>query len=133
MSNPMKVFPIPAQAMALAKAFHDEYTRAIEYEKDLRQKFRDDLLKNSEDTRANLRVLWSRLAASVGLAPETFDNGDYGIETRFVEYGFAAIFHDVQMSPQEEVARALGVELPEQEGDAGDPLTEGAPDKSRLN
>ena len=126
-----RIFPIPLEAFELAKAYAESYEEGIKKETEIHEEFKKQMKANAEQTKANMRQVYSRLASSVGLDPASFDDPNYEVETRYIPHSFAAIiFHEVDNAP---FLQMFGMNPEDEDKEDIDPMTEGAPNKDRLN
>ena len=120
-----KYFPLTGDALELLAAFRSEMSAGEEEQFALRE----ELTKRSETMlmarNAALRELWTRMAASVGIGSEAFDNPNYGIEARYLDEGFGALTY--KQMPTHPLAELMGEVAPE------DDSPEAVPDKSKLH
>jgi len=119
-----KYFPLTGEALELLATFRSELSAGEEEQMALHTELqqRSEVMLLSRN--AKMRELWIRMAASVGLDPEsTFTSPNYGIEARYLDQGFGALTYKKVVHPY---AEALGI--PQEEDPAA--VT---PDKSKLH
>lgn len=120
-------FPCKGEAMVLLRAYNAGMDQMIADRAKVVEDF-DKEMKNVMDVhQANLRDIWRRMSAMVGLDPDvTWGNNEYQPEVRYLEEGFGAInFTPTQMSP---FAEAFGGG-----NESSEPVETEAPNKDRLN
>ncbi len=118
-------------AFELLKAYQNELELLSSNHVKLHMEFQERAEAMQQHHQSNLRSMWARLSAMVGLDPEkTWGNPEYQIEARYLKDGFGAILF---------IPQPRGTALQELLGGAPelieeDDLTqETAPDKTRLN
>lgn len=88
------VYPVPQSHMADAEKF-DYLLR--KYEKDaeeLRDEFNNQMARLNDACKLEARDVWFEVAKAAGLdAIDTWNNPEYFLDRRYIEYGFAAICH----------------------------------------
>ncbi len=124
-----RYFKCEGDALEILKAYKAELEALAESHVKLHDEFNERSTKLQEHHQANLRGLWRRMAALVGLDPDkTWGKPEYQIEARYLADGFGAITFAPQLPhPLQELLGGDPVEQPE------DPTMETAPDKNRLN
>lgn len=118
-------------ALELLKAYQDELTLLSAGHVKLHREFQERADALQMHHQGNLRSMWMRLSALVGLDPEkTWGNPEYQIEARYLEDGFGALLFTPlpQVVPLQSLLEGELAEPPDD-----DPHGEVAPDKERLN
>lgn len=89
-----RYYKIEGPMLEILKAYRDELETLITDRQKLEQEFTARANQQAEYHQANLRSMWRRLAASVGLDPDTtWGSPEYQIEARYMEDGFGAILY----------------------------------------
>jgi len=89
-----RYYKIEGAALEILKAYNTELRALIDDRQKLELEFTERAEEQSSYHRANLRSLWRRLAASVGLNPDdTWGSPEYQIEARYIADGFGAILY----------------------------------------
>lgn len=124
-----RYFKCEGAALEILKAYNAELKLMAEGHTKLHEEFDDRVTKLQEHHQSNLRGMWRRMVALVGLDPDaTWGKSEYQIEVRYLEDGFGAItFQPAPIHPLQELLGSGPAEPPE------DPAMETAPDKSKLN
>lgn len=128
-----RYFPCTGAAFELLKAYRDEIDGLSQSHLKLHQEFQERSMALHQHHQGNLKSMWARLSAMVGLDPDkTWGNAEYQIEARYIEDGFGAIIYQPQQRGDllHTLLRGGGIEQGPTEDD---PHGETAPDKSRLN
>ena len=121
-------YPCEGEALDLLRAYRDEMDAMINDHSVLQEDFNARAKAQADAHKANLREMWRRLSAMVGLDPDqTWGNPDFQIEARYVDDGFGAITFEPSVHPLSGMTPGV------QTGSLGDPAMEEAPDKSKLN
>ena len=75
-------------------AYKAELEALVDDRQKLEQEYAERAQKQAEYHQANLRAMWQRLAAMVGLDPEkTWGSPEYQIEARYLDDGFGALLY----------------------------------------
>jgi hypothetical protein len=78
--------------LELMKAYAEEMLAGQQEMADLRAEIQRRAQEVQSARMSNMYTLWSRMALSVGLDPATtWSDGRYGIESRFINDGYAAL------------------------------------------
>ncbi len=89
-----RYYKVEGPALEILKAYRAELETLLDDRQKLEEEFAERTFQQAEYHQANLRALWRRLAASVGLDPEkTWGSPEYQIEARYIEDGFGAILY----------------------------------------
>lgn len=127
-----RYFPCTGSALDLLRAYQDELDLLSANHVKLHQEFQERSEAMHLHHQGNLKSMWQRLSAMVGLDPEkTWGNQEYQIEARYLNDGFGAILY--LPKPQGDVLQALLGGVAGTQEPVDDPHGEEAPDKSRLN
>jgi hypothetical protein len=90
-------YKVEGPNLELLKAYKDEIDALVDDREKLEMEFAERFRQQAEYHQANLRSLWQRLSASVGLDPDkTWGRPEYQIETRYLDDGFGAITYTPQ-------------------------------------
>lgn len=122
-------FKCEGDAFEILKAYTAELKILAEGQMELHMEFAERSTKLQDHHQSNLRSMWRRMAALVGVDPDaSWGKLEYQVEVRYLEDGFGAItFQPTPSHPLQALLDGDPVEPPI------DPKTETAPDKSRLN
>jgi hypothetical protein len=115
----------------LLKAYRDELDVLSVNHIKLHQEFQERSDVMHQHHQSNLRSMWARLSAMVGLDPEkTWGNPEYQIESRYLNDGFGALLYipQIHTGALQELLSGGAAQVEED-----DPFQEVAPDKTRLN
>jgi len=127
-----RYFPCTGSALDLLRAYQDELDLLSANHVKLHKEFQERSEAMHLHHQGNLRSMWARLSAMVGLDPEkTWGNPEYQIEARYLKDGFGAILFLPR--PPGDAMQALLSGMSGQELVEDDPHDEEAPDKTRLN
>ncbi len=89
-----RYYPVKGPALEILTAYKDELDALVNDRKNLEREFTERAHQQSEYHQANLRAMWRRLAASVGLDPDTtWGSPEYQIEARYIDDGFGALLY----------------------------------------
>ena len=89
-----RYYKIEGEALELLVAYRAELLALIEDREKLEKEFMERADASRKHHQGNLRAMWGRLSASVGLDPEaTWGSPEYQIEARYVDDGFGAILY----------------------------------------
>jgi len=89
-----RYYKVAGQALELLRAYKDELDALVDDRQKLEQEFAERAEQQTGYHQANLRALWRRLSASVGLDPDTtWGSPEYQIEARYLDDGFGAILY----------------------------------------
>ena len=89
-----RYYTIEGPTLEILKAYKDELDTLIADRYKLEQEFAERANQQAEYHQANLRAMWRRMAASVGLDPDsTWGSAEYQIEARYMKDGFGAILY----------------------------------------
>lgn len=89
-----RYYKVEGANLELLKAYKEGLTALVEDRHKLEQEYAERLNQQAEYHQANLRALWRRLAASVGLDPDkTWGSPEWQIEGRYLDEGFGAILY----------------------------------------
>jgi len=96
-------------ALELLKAYRIEMEILIAGRKTLEHEYVTRMNAHQEYHQSNLRSIWRRMAAMVGLDPnKTWGTPEYQLETRYLDDGFGAILY-IPQAPNP-IKEALGGE-----------------------
>ena len=96
-SSEFRYYKVEGMSLELLKSYADELKAFADGRKQLAEEFDERAERQAGYHRANLRALWYRLSASVGLDPKkTWGNPEYQIETRYLKDGFGALLYAPQ-------------------------------------
>ena len=125
-----RYFKCEGSALDLLRAYQDELELLSANHVKLHTEFQERSEAMHIHHQGNLKAMWQRLSAMVGLDPKkTWGNSEYQIEARYLKDGFGAILYLPR--PDGDVLQTLmGAAAPAADND---PHDEEAPDKSRLN
>lgn len=130
MTRAFKYYKCEGAALDTLRMYKDELDALVEARTALEKKFEEEYARLQERHKSNLREIWRRMAAMVGLDPDsTWGSPEYQIEARYLKDGFGAVL----FTPREPhpLQAVLGVgDNPEEQSDE---LPISIPDKSRLN
>ena len=83
-----RYFPCTGAAFELLKAYRDEIEGLSKGHLKLHQEFQERSVALHQHHQGNLKSMWARLSAMVGLDPEkTWGNAEYQIEARYIDDG----------------------------------------------
>lgn len=89
-----RYYKIKGEALEILRAYKAELEMLVDDRQKLEIEFAERAQQQAEYHQANLRTMWRRLAASVGLDPDnTWGSPEYQIETRYMDDGFGAILY----------------------------------------
>ncbi len=93
--NPtFRYYKIEGAALELVRAYRIELDALMSDRAALEIEFAERAKQQGEYHQANLRAMWRRMAASVGLDPETtWGSPEFQVETRYLDDGFGAILY----------------------------------------
>lgn len=87
-----KHFVVDEEGRALLAEYREVMRSSNQELDDIHAEFSARSKKSREEGQAKLYGLWKRLSASVGLDPDkSWNDGQYGVETRYLESGFGAL------------------------------------------
>jgi hypothetical protein len=87
-------YKLEGPGLELLKAYKKELDAFLDGRDKLNEEFAERAKQQAEYHQANLRAMWRRLAASVGLNPDnTWASQEYQIEVRYIDDGFGAILY----------------------------------------
>lgn len=117
MNEPPKFryYKLEGQSLELLRAYQDELETLVSDRKKLEIEFAERAQQQAEYHQANLRSMWQRLSASVGIDPnKTWGSPEYQIESRYIDSGFGAILYMPRhTNPMREVLQGEPVAEPE--------------------
>ena len=89
-----RYYKIEGPALEILRAYKNELEALVADRQKLEREFTERADQQTEYHQANLRSMWQRLAASVGLDPNnTWGSPEYQIEARYLDDGFAALLY----------------------------------------
>ena len=89
-----RYYKIEGENLDLLRAYKTELEALVEDRDKLEKEFEVRAEITAKHHHGNLRALWQRLAASVGLDPDaTWGSPEYQIEARYVDSGFGALLY----------------------------------------
>ena len=89
-----RYYKIEGDALELLRSYKNELDALVADRTALEAEFAERAQQQGEYHQANLRALWRRMAASVGLDPETtWGSPEFQIETRYLDHGFGALLY----------------------------------------
>ena len=89
-----RYYKIEGPALEILKAYKNELEALVTDRQKLEREFAERAAQQTEYHQANLRSMWQRLSASVGLDPNTtWGSPEYQIEARYIDDGFAALLY----------------------------------------
>lgn len=89
-----RYYKVEGEGFELLKAYSNELKLMAADRDRLAREFEERAQKQAESHHVNLRSIWFRLAASVGLDPEkTWGSAEYQIEARYLDEGFGALLY----------------------------------------
>ena len=89
-----RYYKVEGPALEILRAYRAELTALIDDRQKLEEEFAERAQQQGEYHQENLRAMWRRLAASVGLDPEkTWGSPEFQIEARYLDDGFGAILY----------------------------------------
>ncbi len=89
-----RYYKIEGDALEVLRAYRAELEAMVADHEKLETEFAERAQQQVEYHQANLRSMWHRLAASVGLDPDnTWGSPEYQIEARYTEDGFGALLY----------------------------------------
>ncbi len=87
-----RYYKIEGPVLEILAAYKTELDALVEDRQKLEQEFAERVEQQAMYHQANLRSMWRRMSASVGLDPDkTWGSPEYQIEARYLEHGFGAI------------------------------------------
>lgn len=93
-----RYYKLEGANLDLLRAYKTALEAMVEDRVNLEKEFTERAKSQSDHHRANIRVMWRRLAASVGLDPDTtWGNPEYQIEARYLDDGFGAVLYAPNM------------------------------------
>lgn len=103
-----RYYKVEGEALELLRAYKGELDALTDDRLNLEKEFAERAQKQMEYRQANLRTMWRRLAASVGLDPNTtWGDTNYQVEARYLDDGFGAVLY--VPSPPNPLQELLGV------------------------
>ncbi len=96
MTSPLtsRYYKVSGEALELVRAYKTEVDALVTDRIALEKEFAQRAKEQGEYHQSNLRTLWRRMAASVGLDPETtWGRPEFQVETRYLEDDFGAILY----------------------------------------
>lgn len=94
-----RYYKVEGAALELVRAYKNEIDAMLADRAALEKEFAERAKQHGEYHQANLRTLWQRMSASVGLDPETtWGSPEFQVETRYLDDGFGAILY-MPMNP----------------------------------
>ncbi len=110
-----RYYKMEGQSLDLLRAYRDELEALVEDRNTLELEFAERVRQQAEYHQANLRAMWWRLSASVGLDPEkTWGSPEFQIEVRYIDSGFGAILYIPRhINPMREMLQGEQVAGPE--------------------
>lgn len=89
-----RYYPVKDPFLEVLRAYQGELDATIDDRDKLEAEFAERARQQAEYHQANLRSMWRRLSASVGLDPDlTWGSPEYQIEARYLDDGFGAILY----------------------------------------
>ena len=89
-----RYYRVEGPGLELLRAYRAELEALVNDRNNLEQEFAERVQQQAEYHQANLRGMWRRLSASVGLDPDkTWGSPEYQIEARYLDDGFGAILY----------------------------------------
>ena len=89
-----RYYKIEGSNLEILKAYKAELDVMVEDRMKLEQEFATRVQQQTEYHQSNLRTMWRRMAASVGLDPDsTWGSPEYQIEARYINDGFGALLY----------------------------------------
>jgi hypothetical protein len=89
-----RYYKIEGPILEILKAYKAELGVMAEERMKLEQEYMERARQQSEYHQANLHIMWRRMAASVGLDPDTtWGSPEYQIEARYIDDGFGALLY----------------------------------------
>lgn len=89
-----RYYKIEGPALEILKAYKAELDALIEDRQALEQEYMERVQQQAEYHQSNLRTMWRRMAAHVGLDPDnTWGSPEYQIEARYLDDGFGALLY----------------------------------------
>ncbi len=89
-----RYYPLRGANLELLRAYKAELDGMVDDRRELEKEFGDRTQQQAEHRQATLRTMWQRLAASVGLDPNTtWGSPEYQIEARYLDDGFGALLY----------------------------------------
>lgn len=89
-----RYYKVEGPALELLKAYKVELEALVTDRQKLELEFVERANQQTEYHQGNLQAMWRRLAASVGLDPDTtWGSPEYQIEARYTDDGFGAILY----------------------------------------
>jgi hypothetical protein len=87
-------YKVEGDGLELLKAYKAELEALVDDRQRLEKEFAERAEQQAEYHQANLRAMWRRLSASVGLDPDTtWGSPEFQIEARYIDDGFGAILY----------------------------------------
>jgi len=89
-----RYYKCEGEALDLLKSYKIELEALIDGRQTLEQEYIERVQILQDYHQANLRIMWRRLAAAVGLDPDkTWGSPEYQVEARYLEDGFGALLY----------------------------------------
>lgn len=89
-----RYYKLEGDGLELLKAYTAELKALVSDREALEQEFAERVHQQGEYHQGNLRAMWQRLSAYVGLDPDkTWGSPEYQIESRFLDDGFGALLY----------------------------------------
>lgn len=93
-SPKFRYYKLEGDGLEILKAYRAELTALVADREALEVEFAERSQQQMEYHQANLRAMWRRLSASVGLDPDkTWGSPEYQIEARYLDDGFGALLY----------------------------------------
>ena len=89
-----RYYKVEGPALEILKAYKAELEIMVADRVKLEQEYMERAQQQMEYHQSNLRTMWRRMAASVGLDPDnTWGSPEYQIEARYIDDGFGALLY----------------------------------------
>ena len=89
-----RYYKVEGSSLEILRAYKAELEALVEGRKKLELEFAERANQQSDYHKSNLRSMWQRLVASVGLDPNTtWGSPEYQVEVRYLDDGFGAILY----------------------------------------
>ena len=89
-----RYYKLEGDALEILRAYKAELDALVADREKLEMEFAERAQQQAEYHQANLRSMWRRLSASVGLDPDnTWGSPEFQIESRYLDDGFGAILY----------------------------------------